>query len=115
MRVANALADRRRAFAARVGQDQRELVAAEARHDVGLARAQANQPRGLDQRPAAVEVAVRVVDRLEPVEIDEQQRQRPAAARGALGFTAQHLRQVARVVELRQIVGDRQRLGALHA
>ena len=78
---------------------------------VGLARALANQSGGLDQRPAAVEMAVRVVDRLEPVQVDEQQRQRPAAARGALGFPAQHLRQVARVVELRQVVGDRQRLG----
>ena len=110
--LANTLADRRRAFAAGVGQDQRELVAAEARDHVGLARALANQPRRLDQRAAAVQVAVRVVDRLEPVEVDEQQRQRPAAARGALGFPAQHLRQVARVVELRQVVGDRQRLGA---
>ena len=57
----------------------------------------------------------RVVDRLEAVEVDEQQRQRPAASRRALGFAAQHLRQVARVVQLRQVVGDRQRLGALHA
>ena len=53
----------------------------------------------LDQRPAAAQMAVRVVDRLEAVEVEEQQRQRPAAARGALGFPPQHLVQVARVVE----------------
>ena len=37
--LADALADRDRAFAAGVGQDERELVAAEARDHVGLARA----------------------------------------------------------------------------
>ena len=52
---------------------------------------------------------------LEAVEVDEQQRQRTAAARGALGFPAQDLRQIARVVELRQVVGDRQRFGARDA
>ena len=84
------------------------------RATMSVSRAQPRITRGrLDQRAAAGQVAVRVVDRLEPVEIDEQQRQRPAAARGALGFPAQHLVQVARVVQLRQVVGDRQRLGAL--
>jgi hypothetical protein len=52
--VADALADRRGPVAAGVGQDEGKFVAAEARHDVGFARAQANQSRGLDQRPAAV-------------------------------------------------------------
>ena len=33
---------------------------------------------------------------------------------GALGFPPQHLRQIPRVVERRQVVGDRQRFGALH-
>ena len=54
-----------------------------------------------------------IVDRLEAVEIDEQQRQRPPAARRALGFPPQHLVQIARVVQVREVVGDRQRLGAL--
>ena len=107
--------DRGGAFAARVRQDQRELVAAEARDHVRLARAQADDAGRFDQRAAPEQMAVRVVDRLEPVEIDEQQRQRPAAARRALGLAAQHLREIARVVQLRQIVGDRQRLRPLHA
>ena len=81
-----------RALAAGVGQDQRELVAAEPRDDVGFARARADHRRRFDQRPAAEQMPVGVVDRLEAVEIDEQQRQRPAAARGALGFAPQHLR-----------------------
>ena len=49
--------------------------------------------------------------RLEPVEVQEQQRQRTARARRALGFPSQHLVQVPGVVELRQVVGDRERLG----
>src|SRR2546423_9330784 len=88
---ADALADGKRAVAAGVGQHQRELVAAEARDDVGLARAPPDDGGGLDQRAAAKQVAVRVVDRLESVEIDEQERQRTAAARRALGFAAEDL------------------------
>ena len=68
-----------------------------------------------DERPAAEQVAVGVVDALEAVQIDEQQRQRPAAAHRALGLLAQDLVQVPRVVELGQVVGDRQRLGARDA
>ena len=67
--------------AAGVGQDQRELVAAEPGDHVGFARAPANHGGRLDQRLAARQVAVVVVDLLEAVEVEEQQRQRPAAAR----------------------------------
>ena len=95
----NALADRKRALSAGVGQHERELVAAEPRHDVRFARAAADDRGRLDQRPAAGQVSVRVVDRLEAVEIDKQQRQRPAAAGRALGFPPQDAIQIARVVE----------------
>jgi hypothetical protein len=57
---------------------------------------------------------VAVVDRFEAIEIDEQQRQRPPAPRSPLGFAPQHLREISRIVKLRQIVGHRQRFGALH-
>src|SRR5262249_60364300 len=93
--LADALADGGRAFAPRVGQDQRELVAAETRHDVGFTRALPDDRAGLDQRAAAREVAMAIVDALEAVEVDEQQRQRTAAARRALGLAPQHLRQIA--------------------
>ena len=56
---------------------------------------------------------MRVVDRLETVEVDEQQRQRPAAARRTLGLAPQDLIEVARVVQVREVVGHRERLGAL--
>ena len=109
--VADALAHPQGALGAGVGQHDGELVAAEAGDDVGLTRRAANHPGGLDQRPAAGQVAVRVVDALEAVEVDEQQRQRPAAARRPLGLATQHLVQIARVVQLCEVVGDRERLG----
>src|SRR4029078_4125763 len=77
-------------------------------------RARLPTPAPSTHGAAAIEVAVRVVDRLEPVEIDEQQRQRPSAARRPLGLAPHHLRQVPRVVQRPQTAGDRQRLGALH-
>ena len=61
--------------------DRDELVAAQARHDVGRAQHRA-QPAGdrLEQLVAHV-VAVAVVDRLEAVEVEEQHAgQRPVAA-----------------------------------
>src|ERR1051325_8554050 len=60
-------------------------------------------------------MAVDVVDLFEPVEIDKKQRQRPAIADGALRLFAKDLVEVARVEELREIVGDRERLRARDA
>ena len=74
----------------------------------------ADHGRGFDQRPAPIEMAVIVVDRLEAIEVDEQQRQRPAVSRCALRLASQDLREIPRVVQLRQVVGDRQLFGALH-
>ena len=69
------------AVAAGIGQDQGEFVAAEPGHDVGFTGAAADDRGRLDERLAARQVAVAVVDLLEAVEVEEQQRQRPAAAR----------------------------------
>ena len=69
-----------------IRQDQRELVAAEPRDHVRLPRAASDDGGGLDERLAARQVAVRVVDLLEAVEVEEQQRQRPAAARRRAWF-----------------------------
>ncbi len=60
--LADALADREGAFAARIGQHDGEFVAPEARHHVGLARAHLDDGGRLHQRPAAAQVAVAVVD-----------------------------------------------------
>ncbi len=84
------------------------------RATTSVSRAQPRITRaGLDQRLAARQVAVAVVDLLEAVQIQEQQRQRPAVARGALGLTPQRLVEVARVVQPGQVVGDRQSLRLL--
>src|SRR5687768_14540692 len=97
-------------FRAGVGQDDCKLVAAKAGHDVGFTGAAANDGSRFDQRPTASQVSVLVVDAFETVEVHEEQRKRSARTRGALGFTAQHLVQVAGVVKLRKVVGDRERL-----
>ena len=110
----DALARRRARRRAGVGQDQRELVAAESGDDVGFPRAAANDRRRL--RPAhGCRQDARGVSliALEPVQVDEQQRKRPAAARRALAFRAAGPIEVTRVVQLGQVVGDRERLGAL--
>ena len=57
-----------------------ELVAAEARHGVARARGRAEAARHLQQHLVADVVPEAVVDLLEPVEVDEQQRDRCARA-----------------------------------
>jgi hypothetical protein len=52
-----------------------ELVAAEAGGEVGGAQVQPQPVGDPDQQQVARRVAERVVDRLEPVEVDEEQRQ----------------------------------------
>ena len=93
--IANTLADRERPFAPGIRQDDGKLVAPEPGGDVRFARARADQPGRLHKRTAAEQMPVRVVDTLESVQIDEQQRQRSAAARRPFGFPAQHQVQVA--------------------
>ena len=88
-------------------QDHHELVAAVARGDVGVAHRGADQEADLAQRAAAAQVAVGVVDRLEAVEVDEQQRQRAAVAVDQLQLAVERLVEVAEVVERRDLVGDR--------
>ena len=71
---ADTLADRVGAVRAGIGEHQCEFVAAEARDHVGFARAPSNDRGRFDQRPAARQVSVLVVDRFESVQIDEEQR-----------------------------------------
>lgn len=88
----------------------------DSRDDVRKRRSPAQSPddrTDLQERPATVEMAVKVVDLLELIEIDEQPRQRLVRAHGPFGFLPEYLGQTPRVLELGQIVGDRQRLNAL--
>ena len=68
---------------------------------------------GLHQRPAAAQVAVGVVHPLEPVQVDEEHRERAPVAHRALRLAVQRVAQVARVVQPREVVGHRERLGLL--
>jgi hypothetical protein len=67
---------------AHLGQHHRELVAAQPRHDVRLAHAAAQARRRLHQQLVAGGMADAVVHVREAVEIDEQHRERAAAALG---------------------------------
>ena len=105
---AQLLREHLRRVAVGLRQDHHELVAAVARRDVGLAHGGADQEADLAQRAAAAQVAVLVVDRLEAVEVHEQQRQRAAVAVDELQLALERLVEVAEVVERRHLVGDRQ-------
>ena len=73
-----ALGDRQRLLGVRLGEQQRELVAADAAEDVACPRAHLENPRGVHQRRVARLVPVCVVDALEVVEVEQHQRERPA-------------------------------------
>ena len=104
---ADLLAERARAGDVGLGQDRGELLAAVAREQL-LATDAAEQPaRHLAQHVVAGEVAVLVVDRLEVIDVEHQQRQRPAVARAARDLALEELEEVALVVGAGQGVHDR--------
>ncbi|MEZ5283409.1 MAG: hypothetical protein R2712_01105 [Vicinamibacterales bacterium] len=92
--VPDALPHRHGFSGAGVEQDDRELVATPNGNDVGLAHRPPDDGRCLDEGAAAGQVAVGVVDGLEPVQVQEEQRERPARARCALGFPSQDVIQI---------------------
>ncbi len=67
-----------------VGDQHRELVAAQAREDVGRSQRLPQALGGVDEQRVALLVAERVVDLLEAVEVDQQQRGARARAGGRL-------------------------------
>ena len=78
--LAHALRDARGLIERAALQQHAELVAAEARDGVGGAHARLQQARHVAQQPVAGLVAAGVVDDLELVEVDVQQRVRAFAA-----------------------------------
>ena len=58
------------------GQDDRELVSADAADDIGAAEVAVQRPRDRDERPIAGGMTVGVVHRLEVVDVDDDQAQR---------------------------------------
>ena len=94
--------------AVEVGQQDQELVAALAREQVGRAHDAAQAHRDPPQQLVAGGVAERVVDGLEVVEVDVQQRDRGAGAAGAREAEREVLVEQRAVGQLRErvVVGE---------
>ena len=91
-RVEHAVGDgERHAEAGRVGQQDRELVATEARDDVAGAQRIAHAVGDGDQQLVAGGVAQAVVDQLEVVEIEEQHDRLHARVRRASSVSTRSL------------------------
>src|SRR2546426_9871899 len=108
-----ALRQHPRLLRSRLGHHDGELVPPVAGHDVGLADLVAQQAAHLRQRPAPRQMAVGVVDRLETVEVEEDDRDRLPVALRPLDLPSEKRVQIARVVEARRVVGHRQLLQPL--
>src|SRR5581483_12249068 len=92
----------------RLGEDDRELVAADAAGDVGAADDRAQALRDLAEDGVAAQVADLLVDRLEVVEVEEDERETAVVAVGPLHLLGERLVEVAAVVETRQRIAHRQ-------
>ena len=90
----------------RAGQQDRELVAAEARAGVARADLRLGAPRDFLQRLVARQVAEAIVDLLEVVDVDHQAGQRLAGALGARQFLAQPIVEIAAVVPAGEEIRD---------
>jgi hypothetical protein len=87
--------------------EDREFLTAIAGNDVAGTHHLLQAFGDLAEDPVAAGVAIGVVDRLEVVDVEQDQAELLVAASGAIGVKAQLLLQEAAVVELGQPVGDR--------
>jgi hypothetical protein len=91
-------------------QNDHEFVAAEPRHDIARTQRTTQPAADLHQQHIAGIMAQRVVDDLEPVEVDEQQGKLPLIACGSIDRPAKHavehfpIRQIGQTVVRRQIL-----------
>jgi hypothetical protein len=90
-----------------VRQHDCELVSAQARDDITRAERPLHSCSGLDQHEIAVLVAMGVVDRLEAVEIDEEEGARFAAARCGRDRVTEEFREQRPVREARERIVER--------
>ena len=96
----------------RVHQEHRELVAAEARDDREVPRVLDQEPRDLPQRFVARAVAEAIVDVLEVVEVEEDERDRLGEARVTLPLLLDAHHEVSAIVDVGERVLERQVLEA---
>jgi hypothetical protein len=90
-----------------VAEDHRELIAADPRGDVGCGDPLVERLTHHPDQPVAGDVAVGVVDRLEAIEVEQQQRRALAALAASADLPPQLLLEAAPVVER----GDRIAVG----
>ena len=112
-RVAHVLGGDIRPSRAGLGKHDRELLAAVAAHHIDLSDSAAEYAAQLGQRHVARGMAELVVELLELVGVDHQQRYVVDVAASPLDLLAESLLQVAVVVETREPVGHRQPPGEL--
>ena len=98
-RAADPVGDLERLLRRRLRQEDRELLAAEARRHVVVAQLLAEDLGDAAQDGVAGEVAVGVVDVAQQVEVGHDQRHRPLEALGAPELLLHHRREVPGVVE----------------
>ena len=89
---------------ARIADHDRKFVAAQTAHHLMVAHQRLQPRRNLREQLVAGHVAKRIVDRLEPVQIDHQQRTAPAPLRGITQRLAHRLGQLQAVGQLGQRV-----------
>ena len=93
--------------------DQRELLPTNARDHVVLTQAPEGHGTELPQNGVARQVAERVVDMLEVVDVEHQERERALVALGACDLFIQHLIEIPLVVQLGEAVGRHQPIDLL--
>ena len=96
-------------------QQQRELVAADARRDVARAQAVAQVFADLTEHRVAALVADAIVDRLEAVEVEQHEPEAPAVAHAAADRRAEVIVEAAAVVEARERIVQRLVVQAVEA
>src|SRR5262249_21952488 len=100
------LGDGDSAVEVRLRQDNDEFLAAVTGEQLLLAHARLDAGRQLAEHEIAAEVAHLVVDRLEAVEVEHDDGQRPAVALRARQLPVEELQQITLVVDLGQSVDD---------
>ena len=90
----------------RFRHENHEFVAAVARHHVRAPAILFEDVADALQDDVALEVAVEIVDEFEPVEVHQDERERPVGARRALPFGRERLHQEAVRLDAGQPVGD---------
>src|SRR5262249_54871279 len=104
--LAEGLGEGDSAFERRLGQDDGELLAAVAGEDLVATDARLDDARELLEHEVAREVAVHVVDALEVVDVEEEDREVALVPAAADDLALERLVEVPLVVDLRETIHD---------